>query len=92
MIATATEDGQDERQRRQVGEELAASTSPIWSIEAETTAARPTMRPPERSTPREMSTMPAPSATRARVEEFVRMLRTLFADDEVRSRRARWRR
>ena len=42
----------------------------VWSIEAETTAARPTMRPADRSTPREMSTMPAPSATSSRVEEL----------------------
>ena len=79
MTATATRMGRMSGSAGRSGKNWREYVSD-WSIEAETTAARPTMRPPERSTPREMSTMPAPSATRMRVEELLRMLRTLFAE------------
>ena len=84
VIAMATSDGQDERQRRQVGEELARVRLSIWSIEADTTAARPTMRPPDRSTPREMSTMPAPSATRMPRRGVLEDVADAVRGDEVR--------
>ena len=44
------------------------------------TAARPIIRPVDRSQPRTMRTMPAPSAMMIRVEDWARMLLKLMMD------------